>query len=46
VKNNLQEALACVSRGLPGMGAASSEYDFYNWTLNILKQIGKTEIKG
>lgn len=40
VKNNLKDAAAAVAKGLPAFSASSAEYDFYNWTNNILEIIG------
>jgi hypothetical protein len=40
VKNNLVDAAACAARGLPTYSASAAEYDFYNWTNNILEKIG------
>ena len=39
-KNNVKDALACSGRGLPSFGAAQAEFDFYNWTNNMLKIAG------
>jgi len=39
-KNNVRDALACSGRGLPSFGAAQAEFDFYNWTNNMLKIAG------
>jgi UDP-sugar pyrophosphorylase len=40
VKNNINDALACVKKGLPSFGAASGEYDFYQWTNKMLRLVG------
>jgi len=39
-KNNVNDALACVNRGLPSFGAAQAEYDFYNWNNKMLRIAG------
>jgi len=39
-KNNVNDALACHNKGLPSFGAASAEYDFYNWTNKMLRIAG------
>ena len=40
VKNNLVDAAACMKRGLPPNSASGAEYDYYNWSNNILEKIG------
>jgi UDP-sugar pyrophosphorylase len=40
VKNNIVDAAACVERGLPSYGAAQGEWEFYNWTANMLEKVG------
>lgn len=39
-KNNVNDALVCHNKGLPSFGAASAEYDFYNWTNKMLRIAG------
>ena len=39
-KNNLVDAAACVKKGLPSYGASQAEYEFYNWTNNVLEKAG------
>jgi hypothetical protein len=30
-KNNINDAAACVLKGIPSYGAAEAEYNFYAW---------------
>jgi len=39
-KNNVNDALACSNKGLPSFGAAQAEFDFYNWTNQMLAIAG------
>ena len=40
VKNNLTDGAACVKRGLPSNSASGAEYDYYNWSNNVLEKLG------
>lgn len=39
-KNNINDAAACVAKGIPSYGAAEAEYNFYNWSNKMLKIAG------
>ena len=39
-KNNTNDALVCHGKGLPSFGAASAEWDFYNWSNKMLTLAG------
>lgn len=39
VKNNVRDSAALQAKGMPSFGAAQGEYDFYNWTNNVLEQV-------
>ena len=39
-KNNITDAAACVSSGIPSYGAAEAEYNFFNWTNKVLALAG------
>ena len=39
-KNNVNDALNCYKKSLPSFGAAQAEFDFYNWTNNMLEIAG------
>jgi len=40
LKNNINDAGACVAKGIPSYGAAEAEFNFYNWTNRMLKLAG------
>lgn len=39
-KNNVNDALACHTKGLPSYGAAQAEWDFYNWHTKMIEMVG------
>lgn len=39
-KNNINDAAACVANGIPSYGAAEAEWQFYNWTNQMLRLAG------
>ena len=39
-KNNVKDALACHTKGLPSFGAAQAEFDFYKWGERMLEIAG------
>ena len=39
VKNNIKDAAVLGAKGMPSFGAAQGEYDFYNWTNNVLEKV-------
>lgn len=40
VKNNIKDAAALFAKKMPPYGGSSGEYDFYNWTNEVLQKIG------
>ena len=45
VKNNVKDGAALMNKGLPSFGAAQGEYDFYNWTNNVLEKVVGVKIE-
>ncbi len=45
VKNNVKDAAGLAAKGMPTFGAASGEYDFYNWTQRVLKEVAGVHIE-
>lgn len=39
-KNNIKDAADLISKGIPSFGAAEAEWQFYNWTNQMLKIAG------
>ena len=39
-KNNIKDAAACISKGIPSYGAAEAEYNFYEWANRMLALAG------
>mmetsp|Transcript_11854 Transcript_11854/g.20046 ORF Transcript_11854/g.20046 Transcript_11854/m.20046 type:complete len:574 (-) Transcript_11854:171-1892(-) len=39
-KNNIKDAAACITKGIPSYGAAEAEFNFYNWTNKMLQLVG------
>lgn len=39
-KNNINDAIKCIEKGIPSYGPAEAEYDFYNWTNKMLETAG------
>ena len=40
-KNNIKDASACITKGIPSYGAAEAEYNFYNWTNKMIAIAGQ-----
>lgn len=36
-KNNMDDAMKCIMKGIPSSGAAEAEFNFYNWTRKMLE---------
>ena len=45
VKNNIKDAAVLAQKGMPSFGAASGEYDFYNWTTRVLSEVAGVQIE-
>jgi len=39
-KNNIKDAAACITKGIPSYGAAEAEYNFFNWTNKMIAAAG------
>ena len=44
VKNNIKDAAGLSAKKMPPFGASSGEYDFFNWTNRVLKEVAGVDI--
>lgn len=45
VKNNVKDAAALSAKGMPSFGAAQGEYDFFNWSLQVLEKAAGVKVE-